>query len=730
MINTNNTATSRLDELVDEVKIQLETLIQKRKDLGLNVSIDWTAPVWDLKDIAHDRNPDNGALNLRFERITYVKRNGRIEVMGGKSLDREPLMLWLEKFAKVACAYYLCEEKKSYAGIDAYLYSLRWLNEVVREYPVEGLHDLLPHHFTKVKAWLEKTSLRAQKKWVTCMRLASLVQLIDKFGLTDQRVKYVNPYKKPDEKKKDRTTPPFAMDMLYHCINNPIDDNERILMELLRLHVAAGDRAGETQTIPTDSFFNDKGGTLVELDRETEARGHNYGLRYLREKADGGVEIKPLDKGAYENVKIAVDALNRLCAPARARAKLLADMPGRFPLPKDLGGTEFYSPREFLTRECLEEVIGKTDVWTWLKKNNVKKYTPMEARAQGWAGKIKSSQIYLVLVADVEHACLSLMDDLVVLRHRDGTPKVWMHDLLCVVFEDQLSFAGKYTVRALFPKLVKRDKLHAELGNANNSSNIFTRRGLTLPDGSPIKIRTHQPRHTRNRFLDEAGLSPIQQAHAMGRDPIQNEYYQGGSDITIVQKSHLDRLKKAEHTARTAIVKDAVRARLIEGAITEAYHRLRDLSVIKAEEFLEDQIGQVLVTRFGACTNEWSGQSCPKHNKCFKRCKSYHVTGVDSERIQLEKELSIQRKHRAKVKELAEEKVYRADTALHGLDTEIEAIEEALAQWARAAAKRKELEGKAGVLGHIPVSVQVYPDGESHYKEVKRPRGNADGIGV
>lgn len=717
-----NPATARLIALTNEAKAQLESELMARQLQNIDANVDWNANVWDLKNLTRDRNQDSVALNLLFHRLEFIKRDGKTQLKSNAQ-RREPLPLWLETFAKVVCAHLLCEQRATHVSLREHLLALRWLDHATMKHAIDSVHELLPHHLAKVKAALEKTSYTHETKYGICMRLAGVVDLINKFSLTETRLRYVNPYEKRAWKKKeDRTVPLQALDLLYHCINNPADDDERIIMEFMRLHTAAGDRVGETQTIPADSYYNGKGGALVELPRSQAEKGFNYGLRYLREKADGGIEIKPLDKGAYDAAKIAVDTLHQLCAPARARAKLLADMPGRFPLPKNPEGTVFYEPHEFITGEHLTELISVYSSSEWANERGIQSHFVTEARANGWSGNAPNrSKLYRV--ADIERACLVEMEDLTVLRHPDGTPKLMMHDLLCVLFENQLSFGEVKVrpIRRLFPCMLKKTKIVAELGCDATKRSMFDRRGITLANGEPVKIKTHATRHTRNKFLDEAGLSPIQQAQAMGRNPAQNEYYQGGSDINIIQQSHISRLQKTEHAARTSVVKAAVRERLIEGAITEAFHRLSDLNLVKAEEFLEEQVGQILVTRFGACTNEWSGQPCPKHNKCFKRCKSYHVTGSESERIELEKELNIQRLHRVKVKELADEKVYRADTALHILDTEIGAIEEALAQWQRAADRRKELEGKASMLGNIPISVQVYPDGVSHYAEVKRP---------
>jgi hypothetical protein len=276
----------------------------------------------------------------------------------------------------------------------------------------------------------------------------------------------------------------------------------------------------------------------------------------------------------------------------------------------------------------------------------------------------------------------------------------------------------------LLPKRLKYMDIRNQLSNPKLS--IFSRRNLTMPDDSPIRIQSHQSRHDRNKDLDEAGLTQLQQALAMGRTPSQNINYQQGSDIQVIQASNIQRLKKEAQVERVETLKEAVRQNLITGSVTRAYRKIRQINPVKAEEFLDDQVGQVLVTRYGACTNEWTGQLCPKHNKCFKNCKHLHLTGSETEREELLKELTIQELHRAKVQQLAYEGAYKAETALEALDAEIAGIKKAMQAWQEAADQRNRLWQLSGKLGEIKVSVQAFKNGESHYGELKRPKSDEE----
>lgn len=711
----NSTSAKTYEIFTIEAKAQLAARVRATHGKEPKTGIDWDSNVWNVKDMVGDSNLNGNNINLLFHCVNTA-------------YSPKPLVPWLEDFSKVCMAHYLGEHRKSYAVANGYLLSLRWLNEIVRDHAVSALNELLPHHFTKVKKLLDATTYTNDTKQRICASLVTIVKLICKFKLTDQKLKYVNPYKlsHPHSKKIDKTVAPEAMAALYHCFNNPADDDERIIMEMLRVHVATGNRIGETHLLLHDSFFKGEGGSLVQVDpfgmkNETD-RG--FGIRYLREKADGGIYTKPLDRATFEIVKHSIAQLDQLCAPARARATILANMPNRFPLPVNLGSTEYHQLSDFVTRRYVEDVIGFKDVSKWCQAHDIPTYTLREACQTGWTGtKTVNSQVAFYQVADVERACLRYVD-LVVLRDSNGTPKLWLHDILAVIVRNQLNFGGKGRLGPLFPISVPRGMLQTQLTPNPMRTTMFERRAMTLPDGSPIKIRTHQTRHNRNRFLDEAGLSQIHQAQAMGREPAQNEAYQGGSDINIIQQSHLARLALEDQAKRISITKNAVRAGLIQGRIPDTYRSLRELCVVKAEEFLEEQIGQVLITRFGVCTNEWSGQACAKHNKCFKRCSQYHVTGVSSERVELEKELAIQQLHRAKVEEMAEEKVYRADVALRNLDSEIVSIKDALIQWGVASSRRADVELNTSKLAAIAISVQVYPEGRSHYAEVRRPRAS------
>lgn len=520
-------------------------------------------------------------------------------------------------------------------------------------------------------------------------------------------------------------------------------------MEVLRLHFAWGGRIGETLRLASSLHYKDRSHAVIKLPRETSKAGENYGVRYFPEKGfHEGVSIKPIDTAAGSIVEQAVLELERLCSPARERAMLLASMPGRYPLPM-CGINKYHDQDDLVTLED----IGRWMKWTFSPANSLVEGSGFDPKKQqlntceqrrtlsGWGinsviqptGKNsledsswslgRGLHAFKYRVSDLEKFFLRHLDLNVILAD-SRKPIAKLHESLVVIFDDQrVTWAPARTYIPFLPKLLKYNDIRNQLGNSKLS--IFNRRNLSMPDGSPIRIESHQARHDRNKNLDEAGLSQLQQALAMGRTLSQNISYQQGSDIQIIQASNIQRLKIETQSERVQTVKAAVRQNLITGSITRAYHKIRQICPVKAEDFLDEQVGQVLVTRFGACTNEWTGQSCPKHNKCFKNCKHLHLTGSETERDELKKELTIQDLHRAKVQQLAYEGAYKAETAIEALDAEIAGIKKAMQAWQDAADQRNRLmQPSGGKLGDTKISVQAFENGESHYSELKRPKSD------
>ncbi|WP_034302159.1 hypothetical protein [Herbaspirillum sp. RV1423] len=721
-----------------QARMMLAARIKTARQQGVPIAIFWRDKKWPVIPLCKGGSAqgDKQALFLR-------PGEGR-----GKPKPSAYLLPWVEQLAKVITALWLCEEAKTFNRLRDIILGIRWLNEGILGTPAKDVHDLLPIHFERAAGKIAESISNKNEAFETARELTLIADKIDDLGLSDAKIRFDNPLKQPPPVRRDRTIESFARDALYHCINNPQDDGELVLMEVLRLHFAWGGRIGETLRLASSLHYKDRSHAVVRLSREVSKSGENYGVRYFPEKGfHDGVSIKPLDTAAGSIVEQAVVELERLCAPARERAMLLASMPGRFPLPKH-GNDGYHDPDDLVTLED----IGCWMKWEFKVRNTLIAGSDYDPEAQQFCSadqrKIltrwginpviqptgansfedpswslgRGLHAFKYRVRDFEEYFLKHLNlDVILADSRKPIAK--LHEFLIVVFDDQrASWAPARTYMPFLPKRLKYDDIRNQLGNPKLS--VFSRRNLTMPDGSPIKLESHQGRHDRNKDLDEAGLTQLQQALAMGRTPSQNVNYQQGSDIQIIQASNIQRLKKEAQAERVKTVKEAVRRSLITGSVTRAYHKLRQISPVKAEEFLDEQVGQVLVTRYGACTNEWTGQSCPKHNKCFKNCKHLHLTGSETEREELQKELAIQELHRAKVQQLAYDGAYKAETALEALDAEIAGIKKAMQAWQEAADQRNKLLEKAGKLGEVKVSVQAYKSGESHYRELKRPRSD------
>jgi hypothetical protein len=88
-----------------------------------------------------------------------------------------------------------------------------------------------------------------------------------------------------------------------------------------------------------------------------------------------------------------------------------------------------------------------------------------------------------------------------------------------------------HCVRSDSPCLITAVSIHQvnqRLGSAikHGKSSVFSRAGITLPDGSDVSLTTGVFRHTLNTMAQASGLEQVQIALWSGRaDPAQNASY-------------------------------------------------------------------------------------------------------------------------------------------------------------------------------------------------------------
>src|SRR5262249_35598993 len=136
--------------------------------------------------------------------------------------------------------------------------------------------------------------------------------------------------------------------------NDPLDDDERILLRATDLHIALGTRIGEALTIPLDCWIEEDARDLdghLLLDPKTGQPQRRCGIRYYPEK---GYDVA-VDWLAEQDIPLArraVTELTTFCARARGVARWLERRPGRLwgvrarPAPVDERGNEASALRQ------------------------------------------------------------------------------------------------------------------------------------------------------------------------------------------------------------------------------------------------------------------------------------------------------------------------------------------------------------------------------------------------
>lgn len=142
------------------------------------------------------------------------------------------------------------------------------------------------------------------------------------------------------------------------------------------------------------------------------------------------------------------------------------------------------------------------------------------------------------------------------------------------------------------------------------SGSIFERHGRTMPDGSPIRMNTHQFRYFLNTIGQRGGISQLEMAMWSGRKHVaQNAVYDHLSGYELAEK------------ARTMIETDRMR-----GPIRIAFDRHPP---VERSAFLQVHLSTAHTTDLGMCLHDWAAAPCPHHGACAAGCADCAVVKGD-----------------------------------------------------------------------------------------------------
>jgi hypothetical protein len=603
---------------------------------SLPISTPWASPVWDVGSWLPQRDNQHA--------LTFETHRQALEKTGYSAPPKGPLPSTFQDFSKALIVYLQRTRNLKFSMAAAYNIAVRRLYNPLFERGVSDPTQLTRGDFDRVVRFLRESGYK--NLYDATSHLQVVADTIDSQQLTEIAIHFehdAKPEKRrhdyislhdPDRavkqrKSDDRLPSREAMEAYALCSNNPLNEGEEILLRVIDLLIATGQRGNEVAVIPYDCWVErpikrPTGEVVVDANGRPLVE---CGIRYFAEKqfqsrvhwfAESDV---PLARRAVERLKV-------LTQEQREIAKWQEAHPGRL---------WDYSP---------QTAMSEVEVLRWLgfsqnrdTARNLRVYFARHGIHPHRSKEINRRY----LAGDIEHMLVPKLHSHAVLTENvGGTLHIVLKtsETLAIAFDGQFRLGGREAnvFRAIPRRVTLLDINHA-LGNDEKYASIFSRRSLTESDGAPIRLTSHQPRHWRNTIYHLTGMSDVQQALALGRKRLdQNTYYQHTS-VEENTAAHQEFLAFNSHHERIDFLHTGIRDKRIQGALTDSYHALlSDKGTTTAEAFLTVHATALHVTPFGGCIHDFSQAPCPKHLQCWNGCSHLHLMGTPSERANLEKQ--------------------------------------------------------------------------------------------
>lgn len=606
----------------------LRVMIARAKALldGAESGIDWRHSVWDVTRWLPQRAASAGVRHLFFTLPDTKKRSGRVSLA--------------EPFADFAKALVVLIWARSRIGSDQLntcALALRYLFVVLAARGTAAPWALRPEDFSEALARYERKGVSAGVAHRFAYYLERIAEEADYFGITAVALAFKNPIPAPlvrssrcdlaaGRRAHEAKLPTLeALAAYAQCTNDPLNDDERILLRAADLHIALGARIGETLTIPLDCWIEEEvRNAHGEVVREgpTGAPLKRYGIRYYPEK---GYDLA-IDWLADQDVPLArraVAELTELCAPARAIARWLKAHPGKlwdYPPGAVLPVSEFMRHLRYANEGAFCTAM--------------RGYGIAMAKARR-AGAPAGESAYRA--GDIERVFMRFPQRLDVITGERGRVILNLSVALCVKFDGQFSFTHRFR-NLRRPLLITTTDINKALGGHADQS-VFDRRAMTIEDadggGRRIRMNSHSTRHWKNALYDVGGMTDLQQTWAMHRKDVrQTRVYQ---HRTIGEQTDImRRFLELSFNERKDYLREAIADGKVAGPLADAYRTLKVNAPTDAETFLQTYAAGVHITPWGICANDFTLSPCRKYLQCYDNCRHYHRTADPDEQRRLE----------------------------------------------------------------------------------------------
>ncbi|WP_297482300.1 integrase [Ferrovum sp.] len=416
-----------------------------------------------------------------------------------------------------------------------------------------------------------------------------------------------------DERRQSKMPAQAALDALPKVFRLATEPVDVIVSSVAALLCASPDRISEVLMLPENCEVRQK---------NDKDNGEAYGLRWWPAK---GAEpmVKWIVPSMASVVQEAIEKIRVVTGPARRVAKWYEDHPGEIYLESHL---EPLRSNEWLSMREVADVIGVAGInsaRTWCKKNAVKEIGDRGARK--------------VRLSDVQKAVVAMLPDGFPILDKETGLKY--SNALLVVCVNELGIK-RGTYRCMIEP-ISTNQINTGLGGGSKHGlgSIFSRFGFTMPDGSQIKITTHQFRHYLNTIAQAGGMSQLDIAKWSGRKDIrQNAAYDHVTPDQMLQK-----------------IRDAV------GDESQMFGSLAELSkksLIPRDEFARLVVPTAHTTDLGFCIHDYTMSPCQLHRDCIHCTDLVCVKGDEEKERHLRQQLEEARDMQQRAEEATRDGYY------------------------------------------------------------------------
>lgn len=437
----------------------------------------------------------------------------------------------------------------------------------------------------------------------TGMFLQSLFKFCSDMRITAQLPAWKSPHRKPKiltedlgeagAKHRSEKLPSNQLMLALADLFANADTKEcRFFSSIMVLLMVAPGRISEVLALPVD---------CIGWEEDDKGKQQMY-LRWWAAKGKGATK-KWIIPAMHSVVEEAVSRLIEIGEPARIAAKFAYDNPGIFMRHKGCASTTLVTDAEPISPE---EFAMAMDI-EYLKSNLDSDGNP------GWALNYRNKK-WIAKLLDEEAMTYAGLARYTLDEYSgdswpfvDSTKTVHVWDALCLHRHNELH--KEFHVRQFSWRLPRSNEVNQRMGSTKGLS-LFDQNGTTNPDGSSIKLTSHQLRHWLSTMSKRAGMDDYTLAQWAGRASVNdNRHYDHRTPEEQLQSARL----------------------LVVDEKPNVLERFKIKFPVTYQELGVDRLGVAKTTLYGMCTHDYAMTPCQKQRECMT-CKEHvcikgdHVT--------------------------------------------------------------------------------------------------------